>query len=313
MRIRFSLCTVIIAVASLHEGYPAILLSESFSYPDGKLQTVSAGRWVGHSGTSNQVDVSLGLLKLTGAESQDVNALFTPSLTNALPAATAVYAAFQLRVTALPADAGSYFGHFKDDALGFRGRIWAVPSPTNSAAFRLGISSSSGSKPDAVIERDLELNKTYSVVTRMMLSNSVSALWVNPQAESDPVVQSASASPIAVVSFAFRQATGMGEMTIDNLVVGTAFAEVITLPPATNGAAVAPNPPPRLVASGTLRSPTLRWEADPARTYSIWTATTPSEPFTLLTNNLRFDQTTAIFVDPTPASSSSRFYRISTP
>ena len=116
---------------------------------------------------------------------------------------------------------------------------------------RLGISSTDGSAISATNPTDLRLNTDYLVVTRLVNSNS-STLWINPATESDPGVSTSdSPSAFTVVSYALREAPGEGALSVDNLRVGTAFADVVTggpQPPAivsqspnqtaTNGAAV---------------------------------------------------------------------------
>ena len=311
MRIRFYLCTIVLAAVTLPEAEGVILLSDSFTYPDGAVQVVSVEKWVGHSGASNQVDVRLGVLNLSGTESQDVNAPLAPLSTNSWPAS--LYVQFKLTATVLPSGAGSYFAHFKDETIGYRGRIWTVPSPTNSAAFRIGISSTGGTKPDAVVEQDLQIKATYSVVARLTVTNSLSALWINPRAESDTPALSTTAPPLAITAFAFRQATGIGEMTIDDLVVGTSFAEVVVAATVPGQPTIAASPPALWLATEAPRTIALRWEAETARTYSVWTAASLVGPFDLLTNGLRFTQSPAVFVDNMPPQIGSRFYRVSTP
>jgi endonuclease/exonuclease/phosphatase family metal-dependent hydrolase len=87
-------------------------------------------------------------------------------------------------------------------------------------------------------------------------SNSVttSQLWISPAAESDPSISiTESASAFTVISYAFREADGEGTLNLDNLRVGTSFADVYSSgagqPPAitsqpqnqtvTNGASIA--------------------------------------------------------------------------
>jgi hypothetical protein len=58
-------------------------------------------------------------------------------------------------------------------------------------------------------------------------SNSVTTLWINPAAESDPSISTSDGvSGITVVSYALRENTGEGALNIDNLRVGTTFADV---------------------------------------------------------------------------------------
>jgi len=80
---------------------------------------------------------------------------------------------------------------------------------------------------------DLSLNTDYRVVLRYNVGTGVSTLWVNPSAESDPSVTATDVpSTLAISTFAFRQATGIGTLTVDDLIVGTSFNTVLGGAPA---------------------------------------------------------------------------------
>ena len=139
------------------------------------------------------------------------------------------YASFTVKFTSLPSGGGTYFAHFKGSGSTFRARIWALTGGAALDRFRLGISSTSGSDISATNTMDLHLNTDYTVVTRLVNSNSVSTLWINPTAESDSSIStSESASAFTVVSYAFREADGEGALNIDNLRVGMSFADVVS-------------------------------------------------------------------------------------
>lgn len=200
------------------------VLVEPFAHPDGFLEELSLGKWTGHSGTALQVDVLGERLQLTSAESQDVNARlagepFTAAGTPAL------YARFKVRFSRLPAAAGGYFAHFNSGT--FRGRVWALASPVAPEAFRLGLSSISGTAPTTVDERELVLETDYLVVLRLSLADGFARLWIDPAAESDPSISSDAGTAVTVNSFAFRQAPGIGTLSVDDLVVATTFEDVI--------------------------------------------------------------------------------------
>ncbi|HTY87592.1 MAG TPA: endonuclease/exonuclease/phosphatase family protein [Candidatus Acidoferrum sp.] len=206
----------------------ALLLSDSFNYPDGPLVTVSSNVWVHHSpsgSNTGEVMVASGQVLLSEANFEDVHALFTASASET----NAVYASFTVRFTALPGGGGAYFAHFKNAASAYRARIWALTGGAALDRFRLGISSTSGSAISATNPTDLRLNTDYLVVTRLVASNSVSTLWINPQSENDPAVSSSeSSSTFTAAGYAFREADGEGALNLDNLRVGTAFADVVT-------------------------------------------------------------------------------------
>lgn len=207
----------------------ALLLNDTFSYPDGPLVTVSGGVWAHHSGSAGEVMVSSGRVLLSEANTEDVNALLAGQPYTSSGTTNVFYASFTVKFTSLPSSGGAYFAHFKDSSTGFRARIWALTGGAASGKFWLGISSTSGSVISATFPVDLSLNTDYTVVTRLMNNNSVSTLWVNPESESDANVStSESASTFTVVSYALRENTGEGSLNLDNLRVGTTFADVVS-------------------------------------------------------------------------------------
>lgn len=208
----------------------ALLLNDSFSYSDGSLVAVSGGTWVHHSGSvTGEVLVASGRVLLNEANAEDVNALLAGQPYGVTGTTNAFYASFTVKFTSLPASSGAYFAHFKDSSTGFRARIWALTGGAVTGKFRLGISSTSGSVISATSSTDLSLNTDYTVVTRLVNTNSVSTLWINPTSEGDPGVStSESASTFTVVSYALRENTGEGALNLDNLRVGTSFADVVS-------------------------------------------------------------------------------------
>jgi endonuclease/exonuclease/phosphatase family metal-dependent hydrolase len=233
----------------------ALLLNDSFSYPDGPLVTVSGGVWAHHSGSAGEVMVSSGRVFLSEANTEDVNASLAGQPYPASGTTNVFYASFTVKFTSLPNSGGTYFAHFKNSSSTFRARIWALTGGAAPDRFRLGISSTNSSAASATSPMDLRLNTDYIVVTRLVNSNAVtvSTLWINPTAESDSSISvTENASAFTVVSYALRESTGEGALNIDNLRVGTSFADVFSggsgLPPditsqspnqtVTNGASV---------------------------------------------------------------------------
>src|ERR1051325_182455 len=108
----------------------SIVLSESFTYPDGDISTAPGSPWTVHSGTT-PANISSNMLRINGGNSADVNALLAggPYLSNS-PAV--LYASFIMQVVSQPGGAGAYFAHFKDTntgaATGFGGRVWVSAS-----------------------------------------------------------------------------------------------------------------------------------------------------------------------------------------
>jgi len=216
----YALATVFLGARGLSD----VLLTDDFSYPDGPLQEVTRGIWTGHSGTENQVDALAGRVELTSSESQDVNSLLAGQPYDTANA-SAIFTKFIVRFSSLPSVTGSYFAHF--NTTGFRARVWAQASEAVPDTFRFGISSVAANAPTSVFPADLFLNTDYVVVTRLNLVDGLTTLWVNPASENDLAVFSDAGPPVIVSSYAFRQSPGMGEMSVDELVVATRFEEAI--------------------------------------------------------------------------------------
>jgi endonuclease/exonuclease/phosphatase family metal-dependent hydrolase len=210
----------------------ALLLNDTFSYSNGPLVTVSGGVWVHHSGSvTGEMMVQSGRVLLSEANTEDVNALLAGQPYSASGTTNVFYASFTVKFTSLPSGGGTYFAHFKNSSTTFRARIWALTSGAALDRFRLGISSTDASAVGATNTMDLHLNTDYTVVTRLVNSNSVtvSTLWINPTAESDSSISiTESMSAFTVVSYALRENTGEGALNLDNLRVGTSFADVFS-------------------------------------------------------------------------------------
>jgi hypothetical protein len=187
-----------------------IVLSDDFSYPDGPLVIATGSPWVNHSGTANQVDVASGAVNLTFAESEDVNA----PLTGQPYTSGFVSATFDVNFSALPSSGGSYFAHFKDASSGFRSRLTSFTSGATAGFFRLGINNDGGAT--IPVPTDLSLGTVYSVTMTWNLDTRQSTLSIDGGSS---VVDTDAASAVTVTSFAFRQASGIGTMTVDNLSV----------------------------------------------------------------------------------------------
>jgi hypothetical protein len=102
----------------------AILLSDSFSYADGPLVTVSSNLWVHHSGSvTGEVAVVSGRVLLSETNTEDVNALLAGQPYPSSGSTNVFYACFTVKFTSLPNSGGTYFAHFKNSSSGYRARI----------------------------------------------------------------------------------------------------------------------------------------------------------------------------------------------
>jgi len=218
-------CGLLVGQLSLLQA--AILLQDDFNYQDGVLTDVSSGKWRWHSGNGSGMFVVGGELKVDGGLVDDCNALLSGGPYDASASVPALYAMFKIRVTSLPSGSGTYFAHFKDSGTGFRARVFVGTEGASAGRYRLGLANGS-STVNVWFPQDLDRDVTYTVVVRYIPQTGVSTLWVDPMNEtSTSVTATDSATSIGIVQYAFRQASGGGVVMVDDLVVGTTFADVI--------------------------------------------------------------------------------------
>jgi len=225
-----------------------IVFSDNFdSYPQGNLPTNSAGTpWIGHSGNpatgpivvvADPTFLSPNALQVSQAQAQDVHANLTNQPysfagTNGLGApVSALYASCQIYVTTIPSVASAsqtYFMHFYQDSSTFKGRIFIITNGAASGTFRIAIQNQNTGVTNS-IPLDLTPNTTYTIVSRYVLSTAISTVWVNPVNETSTgsVTAQDASSQSTIVAYAFRQNGGEGVIDVDNLLVGTGFADVV--------------------------------------------------------------------------------------
>lgn len=211
-----------------------LLLFEPFSYGDGPLVTVSSGLWVTHSGTAGQVDVISGRADLRVPQTEDVSTLI-PGQPYAATSPLSLFASFTVNFSALPSAGGQFFAHFKNTGTGFRARVFALTSGAVPGHFRIGIANSV-TQPTVTNSTDLALNLAHRVYLRYDVSTATTTLWVNPETEASPhVVAPIDGAAQIITAFALRQDSGIGVLTVDDLRIGTTFADVYdgpnTIPP----------------------------------------------------------------------------------
>jgi len=198
-----------------------VLFSDSFSYPDGAITNVSGGVWAEHS-SGAPVQVVSGQAQVSSS-AEDVHAALVgqPFTTGTL------YASFTVKCMALPSSTGSYFAHFNSSG-NFRCLVWASVANAGANKFRLGIgNTTSASASSGQLATDLSTNTSYFVVVRYDVASGQSTIWLNPGSEADSGVSASDApSTTSISNYSLRQASGMGTMLIDNIVVATTFAEV---------------------------------------------------------------------------------------
>lgn len=215
-------------------AHAAVILNEPFNYADGPLTTVSGGIWANHSGTALQLDVASGKAVVSQSEAEDVNAFLSGQ-----PYSTGnLYASFVVNLSGLPSGTGGYFAHFKDDASGFRARVFTSITGATAGQFRVGIANGTGTA--AIVPKDLSTGQDYTLVLRYDTATGASTLWISPSSEgstTDRADGTDTATSIGIRSFALRQSGSLGILTVDDLKVGTSFGDV------TSGSDPALNPP----------------------------------------------------------------------
>jgi hypothetical protein len=222
-----------------------VVFSDNFAYTSflqpNSIYLADGSPWQTASGTAFEMQVTNPYVYLTFTNTEDVAAMLTnnPLGTTYAPSDSVIfYTGFTVNFAVLPSGLGNYFIHFKSsnlDNLNFRCRVFAR---TNGAAvngnFRMGISINSSS-PSAIFPQDLVLGTTYAVVTRYNSATSESTLWVNPTTESSTsvdAIDSLSTSETGAVGL--REDTGIGNLTLGQLTIGTKFSDVLPN--------IAPNP-----------------------------------------------------------------------
>ena len=208
-----------------------LALNEGFDYDSsGAIINVSSGFWQNHSGTVGQMQVGSGVVTVTDANAEDVNA---PLLGQPYTAASGqvLYSSFTLNFSALPTATNSYFAHFKDNSSsGFYGRVYASTFSAGPSSYRIGVGNASANGSPGQIAQDLLPGVDYTIITRLVLSNGVCTIWINPASEASPsATDNTLAGPTsAITSYALREAVGEGTLTIDNLKVGPSFISVVS-------------------------------------------------------------------------------------
>src|SRR5438105_10630848 len=161
--------------------HAAPIFSDAFNYSDGPLVNVSGGTWVHHSGTTTgEVKVVSARAFLSQTNGEDVSALL-PGQPYSPTNDTVLYARFTVNFRSLPTGSnGAYFAHFKDAGTsGFRDKIYAFTNGATPGSFRIGIANADSAAPSAVFSDNFSTNADYVLVTRYVVSNATSTLWLN--------------------------------------------------------------------------------------------------------------------------------------
>jgi hypothetical protein len=294
-----------------------IIESDDFTYNDGPVAQPTANTinpsstWFANtgSGAGKEINVTNNTLIVNGARSEDMAHTLVgfPYQTNG--AVAALYSSYTLNCQVLPSTTGTYFSHFTGTngfgLSGFRARVFASVTNlfTGAAAgtgkFNLGIVNSGSASNNTslgstnfVWPTPLNTNTTYTIVTRYVLATGASTLWVNPTTEGSPSVTDTNILPpepitaaptngiLNITCYGFRQATSGGSMLVDNLRIGTIFADVAG---ANQSPAVSSIPDQSIPANGNTGALPFTVE-DPETAASSLTVTATSGNTTLVPN-----------------------------
>jgi hypothetical protein len=211
-----------------------ILLAEDFNYADGSIITNSSFLWQPNTGTTGQAQIVSGKLLLANNGSEDLYRWFT----NAPYADTSgqiIFTRYVVNFTALPTASGNgqYFQHTYAFSGAYKARVFSTTNGAAPGKFRISISN--GGNTPQTFPQDLSLNESYVVITRYNTGNSESTLWINPTSSSSTSVTGIdSTSTTTTYGVSFRQSTGIGSMSIDDLLVGSTFNQVLLVLPNSN-------------------------------------------------------------------------------
>ncbi len=224
-----------IAVALIFTAVQAsavVYFSDTFSYADGQLTNTSGGVWTSFSGSSS-LNVSNGYAIVAQDRTLDVAASLGGVHSNDI-----IYAKYDFRFDVLPGPTNgtSYFSMFKDSGTSlFLGRtLGGTVSGDPAGTYHLGANAEASSQLKAFFPTALSTGVWFTAVLRInqtAVSAPVVTIWVNPTLESDPSASHTGTLPnLAISTFALRQATVIGRINIDNLVIASSFAEAIPEP-----------------------------------------------------------------------------------
>ncbi len=230
--LRKFLVAALVGIAATSQVNADILFTDGFDYADGALSSNAA--WSSHSGTAEQIQVAGGEITLADSQTEDVNRLLGQTISTGT-----VFAAFDFSVNAAAPAAGGdyeYFAHFGTGGSTFTARMDIVEA-LNGGDFSVGIGSSNVA--ESVWGADLVFGTNYRAVIGFDGDTGIASLWIDPASEGSTSIVS-SANDIDVDAFYFRQSnsTVNETITIDNLIVVTAFSDLTAVPEPTSFAAL---------------------------------------------------------------------------
>ncbi|TWT76592.1 hypothetical protein CA13_70880 [Planctomycetes bacterium CA13] len=229
LSVTFAFAAFVAMLFAIPQASAALVLSETFSYPDGPLVGAAGSPWTTSSGTAGQQNVVGGELYLSDNETEDTRAEFLGTTLATGFTSGSIVATFQMRMdSADPASSsatGKYITHFigDSDELGdpgsFFGRVF-VNDGSAGTDFVLGLSNSAGTASTAFVT-ELNSDTTYDLTLTLDIDSGTSSLSVGGLG----TINATDAATVARVNaFGFRQTTTTGDQFFDNLAVNTISA-----------------------------------------------------------------------------------------
>lgn len=225
--------SIVVMLAMANLAAAAALTADNFGY----VGALTDNGWTAHSsGGAKQImsDGQVATLVQSTGSGEDVNLTFPP-----LGAADTVYAGFDLNLPyslnpdgVNPDAQGLYFTHFKTSGTYFYART-GVLSPKDDGDYALAVHADNADLGlGTAWPEDLYFDTTYRVIISWDAATGISHLWLNATAETDPnITQVGTYTGSIIEGFALRQSNDYtGGQTIDNVLVGTTFADVVPEP-----------------------------------------------------------------------------------
>jgi hypothetical protein len=211
-----------------------ILLTDSFAYADGLLQTTGSANWTtsdysGGTGAAGNLNVAGGAVSFVDDADTTRRIVYQSPLSEPVTSGT-VYFSYTFNASAASTTSGgqriSGLGDSTTESM--RGQVW-LKAGSAAGTFLLGITNSSGSGSAAVWwGSDLVINTDYQVVVEYDRSAGTSQLWLDPVSIASTSITDGTTSGSSRSSMVLYNRTNvnLGSYSIDDLVVATTFAEV---------------------------------------------------------------------------------------
>jgi len=231
---RLATLAALLALAAT-PAFATVLLSESFTYPNGPLPP--NGGWANYSGSGTEVQVVSGRAVGDHNNAPDDHILFPVQSTS-----TKTYACFDVIIPPFTgAPKPTYFAELKDaGATNLVSRVYVLPVVGGGWTFGVSHSSTSATVGVTAWPATLTSGTKYNVVVNYDPVNHSSTLWVNPVNELSPSVTDVNAAiaALAVQGFGLRESFSASTLpppytlsgtaiqySVDNLGIGTTFAD----------------------------------------------------------------------------------------